>query len=188
MIGEETLEAGAARALAALGIDAPPAGSWPAATSKHRGGTIKGLFSGGTLRDEARMVLASLMGDAAADLEMIDFGDDEYTRGRPHPMIDQRLRLEHIAATTGDSSIGVVLIDVVLGYGSHADPASELAPVIEEAVAGGLAFVVSLCGAEGDPQGRDGQAVTLNEAGAAVFMSNAAAAAHAHELMQGGAA
>jgi len=188
MIGEETLEAGAANALAALGIDAPPAMSWPAPSDEHRTGTIKGLFSGGTLRDEARMVLASLMGDAAAGLEMIDFGDDEYTRGRPHPMIDQRLRLEHLAASAEESTVGVALLDVVLGYGSHADPASELAPVIEDAVAAGLAVVVSLCGAAGDQQGRDLQAEMLNEAGAAVFMSNAAAASHAHVLMEGGAA
>ncbi len=188
MIGEDTLEAGAAAALAILGIDAPAARSWPAASDEHRPGTIRGLFSGGTLRDEACMVLGGLMGEAAAGLEMIDFGDDEYTRGRPHPMIDQRLRLDHLAATTADASVGVALIDVVLGYGSHPDPASELAPAIEAAVAGGLAVVVSLCGTEGDPQGRDRQAEALNRAGAAVFLSNAAAAAHAHGLMEGGSA
>jgi FdrA protein len=188
MIGEDTLEAGAANALAALGIEAPVAGSWPAPGNGHRSGVIKGLFSGGTLRDEARMVLASEMGEAASQLEMIDFGDDEYTRGRPHPMIDQRLRLEHLVATGEDDDVGVALIDVVLGYGSHADPASELAPVISDAVAQGLAVVVSLCGAGGDPQGRDRQAAMLNEAGAAVFLSNAAAAKHAYELTSGGVA
>ena len=134
------------------------------------------------------MVLRGLMGEPAAELEMIDFGDDEYTRGRPHPMIDQRLRLDQLAATSADPAVGVALIDVVLGYGSHPDPASELAPVIEDAVAAGLAVVVSLCGAAGDPQGRDRQAASLNEAGAAVFSSNAAAAAHAHALMEGGSA
>jgi FdrA protein len=134
------------------------------------------------------MVLASEMGEAASQLEMIDFGDDEYTRGRPHPMIDQRLRLEHLVATGEDDDVGVALIDVVLGYGSHADPASELAPVIGDAVAQGLAVVVSLCGAGGDPQGRDRQAAMLNEAGAAVFLSNAAAAKHAYELTSGGVA
>ena len=103
-------------------------------------------------------------------------------------MIDQRLRLEHLVATGKDHSIGIAIIDVVLGYGSHADPASELAPVIEEAVGEGLAVVVSLCGSEADPQGRDRQAGMLNEAGAAVFLSNAAAARHACSLMEGGAA
>ncbi|MFH2073679.1 MAG: FdrA family protein [Actinomycetota bacterium] len=188
MIGEDTLEAGATAALAILGVEAPAPESWPAAVSAHRPGTIRGLFSGGTLRDEARMVLRGLMGEPAAELEMIDFGDDEYTRGRPHPMIDQRLRLDQLAATSADPAVGVALIDVVLGYGSHPDPASELAPVIEDAVAAGLAVVVSLCGAAGDPQGRDRQAASLNEAGAAVFSSNAAAAAHAHTLMEGGSA
>jgi FdrA protein len=128
------------------------------------------------------------MGEAAAALEMIDFGDDEYTRGRPHPMIDQRLRLEHLEATAADPSVGVALIDVVLGYGSHPDPASELAPVIAGCVEQGMAVVVSLCGTKDDPQGRDRQAAELNGAGAAVFLSNAAAAAHAHALLEGGAA
>jgi len=113
MIGEQTLEAGAAGALAALGIDAPKAKSWPAGADQPRTGTIRGLFSGGTLRDEARMVLSTLMGEAADDLEMIDFGDDEYTRGRPHPMIDQRLRLEHLTATGRDRSRPIG------GYSAH---------------------------------------------------------------------
>jgi FdrA protein len=188
MIGEETLEAGAAAALEALGLEVPEPRSWPAPDGGHRSGTIKGLFSGGTLRDEARTVFVQLMGNGAASFEMIDFGDDEYTRGRPHPMIDQRLRLEHLAATGKDLSVGIAIIDVVLGYGSHPDPASELAPVIEEAVGEGLAVVVSLCGSEADPQGRDRQARMLNEAGAAVFLSNAAAARHACTLMEGGPA
>jgi FdrA protein len=132
------------------------------------------------------MVLTGLMGEAAGDLEMIDFGDDEYTRGRPHPMIDQRLRLEHLEETAADRTVGVALLDVVLGYGAHTDPASELGPVIERCVEHDLAVVVSLCGSRGDPQDRDRQAAGLNDAGAAVFLSNAAAAAHAHALLEGG--
>ena len=188
MIGEETLEAGAAAALGVLGIEAPPAKAWPAPAAESRGGAVLGLFSGGTLRDEARMVLRHHLGEAAEQFAMIDFGDDEYTRGRPHPMIDQRLRLDRLAAAGDDPGVGVALLDVVLGYGSHPDPASELAPVVEEAVAKGLAVVVSLCGSGGDPQGRDRQAAALNRAGAAVYLSNAAAARRVGEMLEGGAA
>jgi FdrA protein len=187
MIGEQTLDEGAAAALAELGIDPPEPASWPVDTGPARPGGIRGLFSGGTLRDEARMVLGGILGEDAAGHEMIDFGDDEYTRGRPHPMIDQRLRLEHLAALAADDSVGVALLDVVLGYGAHPDPASELAPVVEGAVAAGLGVVVALCGSAGDPQGRDRQAADLHAAGASVFLSNAAAARHACSLLTGGA-
>jgi FdrA protein len=186
LIGEETLEAGASAALAALGIEAPAPASWVNEDASARPGGLRGLFSGGTLRDEARMVLRETLGEAADGYEMIDFGDDEYTRGRPHPMIDQRLRLEHLAAIGNDESIGVALLDVVLGYGAHPDPASELAPVLSGLVEADVGVVVSLCGAAGDPQGRDRQAADLHAAGASVFLSNAAAARHACSLLEGG--
>ena len=97
-------------------------------------------------------------------------------------MIDQTVRLERLAAAARDESVGVILMDVVLGYGANADPAAELAPLIEEAVAAGAAVVVSLCGTRGDPQGRDAQAAALNKAGASVYLSNAAAAREAARL------
>ena len=112
----------------------------------------------------------------------IDYGDDEYTQGRAHPMIDQTVRLERLASAARDESVGVILMDVVLGFGAHADPATELAPFIDEAVSAGAAVVISLCGTRGDPQDRDAQAGILNEAGASVFLSNAAAAREAARL------
>ena len=117
---------------------------------------------------------------------VVDYGEDEYTRGRAHPMIDQRLRLQRLEAAGRDQQVGVILLDVVLGYGAHPDPASELAPVISRATAAGAAVVVSLCGTKGDPQDRDRQALHLNEAGASVWLSNAAAAGHAISLIEGG--
>ena len=102
-------------------------------------------------------------------------------------MIDQRLRLQRLEAAGRDPDVGVILLDVVLGHGAHPDPASELAPVIAAATAAGAAVVVSLCGTRGDPQGRDRQAELLNEAGASVWLSNAAAAGHAISLGEGGA-
>ena len=181
-VGEGTLEAAAAATLEVLGRPVPAFGSWITA-APGREGSLRGLFSGGTLRDEARSVAGDLPG-----MVLLDLGDDEYTAGRPHPMIDQRTRLEHLAQASGDPEVGVVLLDVVLGYGAHPDPASELAPAIAEIVASGTAVVVSLCGTRGDLQGRERQAGMLHEAGASVFLSNAAAARHAASLVGGGAA
>jgi FdrA protein len=134
-------------------------------------GVIRGLFAGGTLAQEA----AAIVPRAA----VVDFGDDRYTQGRPHPMIDQRARLEAIAAIGGED---VLLLDVVLGYGAHPDPAAELAPAIASAVGRGAAAVVSLCGTASDLQGRDRQVAALVAAGASVHLSNAHAARKAAEL------
>ena len=49
----------------------------------------------------------------------------------------------------------------------------------------GVAVVANLCGSKGDPQGLDYQARQLHEAGTAVFLSNAAAATRAAELVGG---
>ena len=120
---------------------------------------------------------------------MIDFGDDELTAGRPHPMIDQRLRLDRLAAEAADPATAVIMLDVVLGHGAHPDPAAELAPAIAAARAGRgdreLAVVVSLIGARSDPQGLDAQAAALAAAGATVFASNAQAARFACDLLAG---
>ena len=115
----------------------------------------------------------------------MDLGADEYTQGRPHPMIDYRLRLEQLREAAGDPTTAVILLDVVLGHGAHPDPASELAPAIREAADGAVAVVVSLCGTRHDPQDRDRQASMLQRAGASVWLSNAAAARHAVALAKG---
>jgi len=187
LIGEQTLEAAAAATLTSLGVPVPEPASWPAPGRGHRPGAVRGLFSGGTLCGEAAMVAAATLGEIGDDLDapghtMVDLGGDEFTRGRPHPMIDQRLRLHHLEAAAADPSVGVILLDVVLGYGAHPDPASELAPAIAGAVEREAAVVVSLCGTNADPQGRDAQAAALRDAGASVFLSNAAAAGYAAGL------
>ncbi len=138
-------------------------------------GPLRGLFSGGTLCTEAELI--------AGTGEFVDFGDDEYTRGRAHPMIDPALRLEALNAVES----GVVLLDVVLGHGADPDPSARLAPAIEEARGRGVAVVVALVGTEGDPQGLRAQAARLSGAGAAVFTSNAAAVRHASALTMIGA-
>ncbi len=137
-------------------------------------GRVRGLYSGGTLCTEA----AAIVGAG----EFTDFGDDEYTRGRAHPMIDQSLRIEAITAAARDPAVGVLLLDVVLGYGAHPDPAGELAPVIEGV---DKHVIVALVGAAGDPQGLDDQRRRLEEAGAVVVRGNARAAALAKEAAGG---
>jgi len=127
---------------------------------------------------------------------MIDFGDDELTAGRPHPMIDQRLRLDRFAAEAADPATAVIMLDVVLGHGAHPDPVAEIGPAIAAAraarpvrTAGAarsgseLAIVVSLVGARSDPQGLTAQATALAAAGAHVFASNAQAARFACDLV-----
>ncbi|MEV7006326.1 FdrA family protein [Streptosporangium sp. NPDC051022] len=139
-----------------------------------RGGRLWGVYSGGTLCAEARLV--------AGTGEFVDFGDDAYTRGRAHPMIDSSLRLEAVARVpSGD----VALLDVVLGHAADPDPAAGLAPAIAAAVARGVRVVVALVGSAGDPQGLEAQAEALRAAGAAVFSSNARAAGHAAGVLAG---
>jgi FdrA protein len=187
-MGENTLEEGAAEVLAQLGMDKRTYASWTVDQDHHRPGLVRGLFSGGTLRDESRFVAMPLLGEIGKKEQdpghtFIDYGDDEYTQGRAHPMIDQTVRIDRLADAAADKSIGVILMDVVLGYGANADPATELAPEIEKAVAAGAAVVVSLSGTRGDPQNRDTQAQILHNAGASVWLSNAAASMEAARLV-----
>jgi succinyl-CoA synthetase alpha subunit len=159
-------------------------------------GHIRGLFCGGTLCYEAMSIVAETVGRVASNIPLrpewalddvrhgeghtfVDFGADELTEGRPHPMIDPTLRNEALARAARDPAVGVVLLDVMLGYGAHSDPATELAPLIETARGerdGELGVVVSLCGTTRDPQGLKSQAERLGRAGAIVARSNACAA------------
>jgi FdrA protein len=165
-------------------------------------GYLSALFSGGTLCDEAMHIWARRLGPIYSNIPLdpawqlpagpgvqrvpghcaIDFGADEYTRGRPHPMIDPGLRLKRLQEEATNPDVSVILLDIVLGYCSHPDPASVYAPAIriarEQAASAGrpLTVVISLCGTEGDPQKLSLQAAQLRAAGAEVFTSNAGAA------------
>ncbi|HUI18272.1 MAG TPA: acyl-CoA synthetase FdrA [Alphaproteobacteria bacterium] len=159
---------------------------------------IRALYSGGTFCYEASLLLGEVLAPvfsntpvgAARELEdvwrsrahtLVDLGDDLFTRGRPHPMIDQRLRNERLLKEAADPEVAVVLLDVVLGYGSHPDPAGEIAPVVREALKeaakGGrkLAVVGFVCGTAGDPQGLARQEEALRNAGMELSTSNAQA-------------
>jgi succinyl-CoA synthetase alpha subunit len=166
---------------------------------------MRGLFSGGTFCYEAMLILqASLgkiysntplspdaaLGDVHRSVEntCLDLGADEFTVGRPHPMIDLSTRAERIVQEAADPEVAVLLLDVVLGYGTHLDPAGVLAGAIEAArkkAAGEgrtLAIVASICGTHADPQGFESQRNALLEAGALVAGSNAAAARLAAQI------
>jgi FdrA protein len=147
---------------------------------------VRGLYSGGTLCQEAALILEGVGGGKHTT---VDLGNDEFTVGRPHPMIDFRLRNERILAAAGDPATAVILLDVVLGYGAHPDPAGALVPAIEGAIKAaakgkrGLAFVASVCGTPVDPQGLERQETRLAAAGVLLAPSNAQAARLAASLV-----
>jgi FdrA protein len=154
----DTLEAGAlAAAGARRGAEVGVAG---------RDGAVLGLFSGGSLAHEAETILGGRA-------EILDLGEEEYTQGRPHPMVDLSLRMEMIEAAAARDDLGSLLLDIVLGHGAHPDPASELAGPLSRVRA---PVVARVCGTPADPQDSERQARTLREAGVLVAPSNAAAA------------
>jgi FdrA protein len=160
---------------------------------------VRGIFSGGTFCFEAQLVHAAASIRAFSNtptagnrpLEsnwksqentIIDMGDDEFTQGRPHPMIDPSLRDARIRDEVDDPATAVVLFDVVLGYGASADPTAGLLGVIgaakAKATAAGrtVAFIGYVCGTDLDPQSRDKALAGLKSAGVLVAPSNAEAA------------
>jgi FdrA protein len=159
----------------------------------RRKGWLRGLYSGGTLCNEAQIVLMAAGVAVQSNVpvpgarettrldvpahSLVDLGDDEYTRGRPHPMIDPELRNELLAQTLADPAVAVVLLDVVIGYGAHPDPAGLIAQVVGAAPQGRPLVVASITGTDADPQGYGRQAAKLRAAGVLVAASNAAAAA-----------
>jgi FdrA protein len=152
-----TLEAGACAAAEA----APSRDDEP---ELDGGGELLGLFSGGSLAYEAQTILGP-------GHRILDLGEEEYTQGRPHPMVDLELR-RRMLREEGPKA-GCVLLDVVLGHGAHPDPAGELAETLEALTCPVIAHV---CGTKNDPQDAERQAATLREAGVHVASTNAAAA------------
>ncbi|NLZ26071.1 MAG: acyl-CoA synthetase FdrA [Chloroflexi bacterium] len=154
--------------------------------------TVKGLYSGGTLGSEAAMLISEALGLGeiiheegyvlkAQGYQVIDYGDDMYTQGRPHPMIDPATRIEAIKKAGAEADTGVILLDLVLGYGSHADMAGALAPAIKEVLEKAksenrpLHVIATVTGTRQDPQNYDASIAKLKEAGALVEDSNAKA-------------
>jgi succinyl-CoA synthetase alpha subunit len=210
----QTLEAAARRAIALVEGEEP---SWDedrtdelVASEAARLGQgqrfIRGLYSGGTLCTEAMLVLGDGVGEIYSNIPLrpefeladpwqsqghtlVDLGADEFTQGRAHPMIDPTLRVRRIEREARDPEVAVVLLDVVLGYGSHDDPAGSLAPAIAQAKAQAeaagryLSVVASVCGTELDPQDLQQQEEVLREVGVVVASSNAQAARIASRIV-----
>ncbi|MDR0945017.1 MAG: hypothetical protein LBM66_02485 [Bifidobacteriaceae bacterium] len=185
VVVRDTLEGGAEAVVAALGLTLPD--DELAAPRPAVPGGVLGLYTGGTLAAEAKL----LLGRAGVPHEVLDLGDDQYTQGRPHPMIDPELRAEWVARAGERPDLGVILVDVVLGAGSAADPAGPLADAIAAATraarAAGrdLRTVATVVGADADPQDPAGQIARLKAASAAVTRRNAAAVRAAIALVGG---
>lgn len=147
---------------------------------------VRGLFSGGTLAAEALAALSTRLSPVYSNLgkgvqrlddptesrahTIVDLGEDEFTVGRLHPMMDNDLRIQRLREEAEDSEVAIILLDVVLGEGAHPDPASELAPVIQDVVGSSAISVAAIViGTEEDPQGLENQVETLKQAGAVVF-------------------
>jgi FdrA protein len=185
----------------------------------NRGRYLRGLFSGGTLAYEAMLILSGYLStdvtargasarvcpysnvplDKDYRLEnphqsrehtIVDLGEDEFTIGRLHPMMDNSLRIGRLQQEADDPEVAVLLLDVVLGYGAHPDPASELAPAIaqakERALKAGrdITVVAVVIGTDQDPQDLEKQVEQLRAAGAHVETSNKAAAHYIGNLLQ----
>jgi FdrA protein len=185
----------------ALGRDASVRATPPHVAPAPGRRWIRGLYSGGTLCAEAQIVLrqAGITSHSNAPIPgglalpsgaldghgLIDLGADEYTRGRPHAIIDPAMRRPHLAQALADPSAAVVLLDVVLGYGAHHDPAAAIVETMASAPAERPIVVASLCGTDGDKQGYHPQRARLETAGVIVAASNADAAAQAAAIIRG---
>ena len=167
---------------------------------------IRALYSGGTLCDEAMLVLSEQLGPVSSNIPLrpewllaagetfrghtaLDLGSDEFTRGRPHPMIDPTLSLQYLTRAAEDPETAVILLDIVLGFCAQQNPASFYAPAIaqarEKSKAAGrsLPVIISLCGTEGDPQRLSMQRTALKAAGALVYESNEVGASVAASIV-----
>jgi len=207
----DTLEEAAVLACAAAGIDA--AVSTQVETAKQlaptTGGRVAvGLFCGGTLCQEAWGLMSAagldvvsnvafdsakkIHPEAQADGHVLwDLGDDAFTVGRPHPMIEPAFRDDRVAAAGENPNVGLVLVDCVLGYGAHPDPGGSLARASREAMEAAradgrsLVVVASVTGTDLDPQDATRQRRKLEDAGVLVAASNAAAVRTTIALLRG---
>lgn len=160
---------------------------------------VRGLYSGGTLATEAAVLLDETTPDLATNVGLgtpvedalapagnaiIDLGADEFTRSRPHPMIDSTIRDDQLEETLQDSDVSVILMDVILGYGAHEDPAQPILDVLETRSGDAWpAVVTSVVGTTGDPQDWESQVRKLAKAGVYVTESNADAVELTKQLL-----
>lgn len=188
----------------AAGADPPSLEALGRAVDARRlcsaGTPVLGLYSGGSLAHEAASTLAAALGPIGGNLGdaaesdgpdeprrnvVLDLGAEEYTQGRPHPMVDPTTRVRLLAQAAAEARVGCVLLDVVLGHGAHPDPASALTDPIAR-VGRRATVLVRVCGTRADPQDADRQTSALERAGALVAPSNAAVARLAVRAVGGG--
>jgi len=151
------------------------------------GKLIRGLFCGGTLCTESLVLFKQAGIPVSSNVSMpglasgvdghhlIDLGADEFTQGRPHPMIEPSIRNEVVKTALAESQVGVLLVDIVIGYGSHADPATQFVASLENCRHADVDIIASVTGTDDDPQQRSRQVAILRDAGVVVANSNAAA-------------
>jgi FdrA protein len=150
---------------------------------------LRALFSGGTLAYEAMLGLQTLLDPLYSNVPItdaqrlpdplhsqahtvLDLGEDLFTVGRLHPMMDNDLRIRRLRQEAADPEVGLILLDIVLGEGAHPDPAAELAPVIAEVKSvRPLEVVAIVIGTDEDPQNLGSQVERLAGAGAVLFRS-----------------
>jgi FdrA protein len=203
-----TLESGVTTMLSALGVPPPdPTQLWGPSLDQARQRlsagrtTVHGLFSGGTLCYESLVILSGVLGPVHSNTpinpewglpappgshQCLDLGEEEYTRGRPHPMIDAQARVDVLRQHAQDPDVAAIILDVVLGHGSNPDPAGALAPECAAVMAyGGPQVVTYVLGTEGDPQGLSAQRDRLAEAGCIVTETAARASLAAAALATG---
>jgi FdrA protein len=176
-----------------------------------RRGYLRGLFGGGTLGQEAAELAAPFLeGEKYSNLNVAgfnpvkatdpsqghcfwDLGDDDFTVGRPHPMMAPELKMERLVSELGDPEVSVVLMDMVIGYGTHQDQAGELVRALAKTASrqaeasNNAAVVVSVCGTDADKPSRQSQVALLEKAGVIVCGSNAQAAIFAAKTVAGAA-
>lgn len=159
---------------------------------------VRGLFGGGTLATEACIIMRDVLSPLWGNISLngvsklpdsrrskfhciIDLGADEFTCGKPHPMLEPEMRKERLFEEAQDPEVAVILMDFVLGYGVHPDPVGATVPYIEmakklaEKVGSPPAMVASVCGTDDDPQNRSCQIALLEQHGVIVLHSNAQA-------------
>ncbi len=172
-------------------ISVDQTGSQPllSAFNRESPGYLRGLFSGGTLAVEAVLALQNILFPLYSNVPIsqnqimanpmqseqhtiVDLGEDVFTQGRLHPMMDNDLRIRRMRQEADDPDTGTIWLDVVLGEGAHSNPASELAPVIQEIRAKTrIECIVLIIGTSDDPQDIDAQAEAFRAAGAVVFFN-----------------
>ncbi|MCG2726638.1 MAG: acyl-CoA synthetase FdrA [Elusimicrobia bacterium] len=164
---------------------------------------LRGFFTGGTFASEAQIVLKDIIGKTWSNVPLdkkyklknslmlkensiVDLGEDEFTLGRPHPMIDYSLRNKLIVSESKKADIAVILLDMVLGYGSNMKPIADILPALRQAFKNNrkLSIVASVTGTETDPQTRSKVVNALKKAGVVVADSNASASKLAGEILR----